>query len=432
MPRIAVIVVCCYCISVPVEQIRAEMLVHGGGKSTWSLNDDGKHPAANWDKPGFDDSQWRRGSGPFGFGEEGIVTEVSSGDGDNSVTTTTYFRTTFDVRAPQAFTHLLLTVRADDGYVAYLNGKEIHRWNMPPGKVAPDSYAAERLSGTLEQLHQQFILSSKDLVRGNNVLAIELHQAGELSSDLYLDLALSGMSKVAGGRPFVQADAIAVTRLFSNSHYVGPDTRIPDGFLDGGRGMQVDEFGYAIAGREIMMVDRRNDDRLRDHLRYARSEELQKLNEVDRATRIARYVDRIFAPPEGRGGSEFRSRQYLAERYPSQEVLLGNVPLLCGAGVCRHRSLLFKLMADDAGLNVALVRGSYGVDETDVGGHAWNELILENGKKVIVDVMNPQPDFYFPEVGQPSLRGYRTVANQPKYPVAKRLPGEIPAAANAP
>ena len=72
-------------------------------------------------------------------------------------------------------------------------------------------------------------------------------------------------------------------------------------------------------------------------------------------------------------------------------------------------------MADQAGLKVALVRGNIGIDEQATNAHAWNELFLHDGKRVVVDVMNPKPDFYFPEVGEPSLRAYRTVANQPKY-----------------
>ena len=46
--------------------------------------------------------------------------------------------------------------------------------------------------------------------------------------------------------------------------------------------------------------------------------------------------------------------------------------------------------------------------------------------------MNPQPDYYFPEVGEPSLRGYQTVAHQPKYPLTKEFPDVVPAAANVP
>ena len=433
MTKIAVMAAYClfFAIGFPVQPIRAEIFIHGGSKSTWSLKDDGTEPGAQWKSPSFDDSQWRRGGGPFGFGEDGIVTEVSPGGGEGAVRTTTYFRTTFEVRSPEAFTHLLLTVCADDGYVAYLNGEELHRWNMPEGQVSPNSYAAQWRSVPIEQLYQRFILSTEHLVGGSNVLAIELHQGGKDSSDLYLDLVLTGHSKKAGERPLIPADARQVTRLFNDSHYVSPNTRIPNGFLDGGRSMQVDEFGYVISGREIMLVDRWNDDRLKDHLRYALSEKIQTLNEVDRATRIARYVDRIFTPPEGRSECVDRTRQYLDRRYPSQVVLLGDIPLLCGAGVCRHRSLLFKLMADEAGLKAALVRGKLGSDEATAGGHAWNELVLQTGKKVIVDVMNPQPDFYFPEVGELSLRGYRTVANQPKYPPAKRWRDETPSAAKS-
>ena len=383
MPKNALVATCFlfFSIGLHVRQIQAEVLIHGGGESTWSLKDDGKQPGANWKMPGFDDSQWRRGSGPLGFGEDDIETEVPPGGGVASVRTTTYFRTTFDVRSSEAFTHLLLTVRADDGYVAFLNGRELHRWNMPLGKVTPDSYAAQRRDGALEQLYRQFTLSPEHLVGGNNILAIELHQAGKHSSDLYLDLALAGISNVAGESPLVPGDSREVTRIFSDSHYVGPSTRIPDGFLDGGRAMQMDEYGYAISGRELMRVDRRIDDRLRDHLRYARSEELQTLNEVDRATRIVRYIDKLLTPPEGRGESMNRVHHYLVKSYSSQVVLLGNVPRLCGAGVCRHRSLLFKLMADDAGLKAALVRGRLKHDGKDLGGHTWNELTLQSGKK---------------------------------------------------
>lgn len=416
MPKLGLPFAClCVCMSCPTELARAETLIHSGDKTSWSFKDDGEQPGENWIKPDFDDSRWRRGVGPFGFGEDGIATEVSKGDkAGDLVTTTTYFRTAFEVVEPQEFSRLCLNIRADDGCIAYLNGRELVRWNMPPGKVTADSYAAERLFDMLEQVHQRVIRPAELLVRGTNLLAIELHQAGAESTDAFLDVTLVGITIDAPALPHVPADAREVTRRFSDLHYLGPDRRIPDGFLDGGRHMQVDEFGYAVSGRELLGVDRRRDDRLRTHLQYAQSDELKAFNELDRATRIARYVDRLFTPPEGRAASLKRD-DYLVGRYPSEQIPLGDVALLCGAGVCRHRSLLFKLMADEADLKVALVRGTLGSDPSDIQGHTWNELFLSNGKRVIVDVMNPQPDFYFPEVGEASLRGYRTVAKQPKY-----------------
>ncbi len=63
MPKIVVLLACFYCVCIPLKGIRAEILVPGDGKSTWSLNDDGSQPGANWHEPHFDDSHWRAGPG---------------------------------------------------------------------------------------------------------------------------------------------------------------------------------------------------------------------------------------------------------------------------------------------------------------------------------------------------------------------------------
>ncbi len=183
---------------------------------------------------------------------------------------------------------------------------------------------------------------------------------------------------------------------------------------DGGREMQIDEFGSAVSAREILCVDRLLDLILQQYLVFARSDELMKLNTIDRATHIARYKDRVMTPEQGRNSCEVRC-EYFAENFASQEVMLGDVVDLCGAGVCRHRALLFKLMADEASLVCSLVRGNLGSPEK-FAGHTWNELQLDNQEVVIVDVMNPQPDFHFPSIGERALRYYMTVAKVPKYP----------------
>ncbi|MCA9130380.1 MAG: hypothetical protein KDB22_25000 [Planctomycetales bacterium] len=204
------------------------------------------------------------------------------------------------------------------------------------------------------------------------------------------------------GQAYVDEAARVVTATFNNQHRIDAATKIPDGFLDGGRGMQVDEFGFAVSGREILKVDRSVDVQLRAHLDYAASKELAKLNTIDRATRIARYIDRLYTPAAGRNECE-RLSERLVSHLASREVLLGDVKDFCLAGMCRHRSLLFKVMADASGLKASLVRGNYGTPQ-DWGGHSWNELTLDDGRTAIVDIMNPQPDFYFPVEGEPSLR----------------------------
>lgn len=373
--------------------------------------------AVNWPSLDFVDNEWNSGTSPLGFGEPDVTTVTQQTGLVGDLPVTTYYRKEFQIPAdamadPSGFV-LELKIRVDDGFVAYLNGTELQRWNLPSGPVSGDTPSLRALSAPEEQLYQVFVASSDSLRLGKNVLAIEVHQCNPQSTDLYLDARFSLIPGSLTRGPFTQGDALKQTLQFNCTHVIGQQDRVLDGFIDGGRGMQVDEFGYAVSPREILRVDRCRDTMLQIHLAYAASSELALLNEVDRATRIAAYIDRLMTPAEGRSTCLARSN-LLAKRSSTLEVLIGDAVSLCGAGVCRHRALLFKLMADEAGLKCVLVRGNY-QSSGRTEGHAWNELILADNRRVVVDVMNPQPDFYFPEVSEPSLRYYRTVANSSRY-----------------
>lgn len=211
----------------------------------------------------------------------------------------------------------------------------------------------------------------------------------------------------AGAKPAVMA--------YRLKNYVGVELPIADGYVDGGHGMTIHPDGHVTSSREILTIDRKRDVELQKHLTFARSEELKKLNDLDRATRLARYVAAHYTPKEGRKALEEKTK-VLETSYRNREVLIGDVAKITGdAGVCRHRSLMYKVLADEAGLKVALVRGLYGRDPSKAGYHAWNELYLPDGKMVIVDVTNPQPDFHFPELNSKQAPRYLTPARQPKY-----------------
>jgi transglutaminase/protease-like cytokinesis protein 3 len=100
-------------------------------------------------------------------------------------------------------------------------------------------------------------------------------------------------------------------------------------------------------------------------------------------------------------------------------VLIGDVAEKGGGGACRHRALLFKLMADEAGLHTALVRGNARFGERG-GGHAWNEVRLADGRSLLVDVMNPhfmgRGYFDFPELSDALVKQqYLDMQFQPIY-----------------
>ena len=75
--------------------------------------------------------------------------------------------------------------------------------------------------------------------------------------------------------PDVPDAALHVTQTYNERHYVGPDVKIPDGYLDGGRHMAIDAKHRATSEREILRVDRRRDVELARDLAFARSRELQ-------------------------------------------------------------------------------------------------------------------------------------------------------------
>jgi len=119
--------------------------------------------------------------------------------------------------------------------------------------------------------------------------------------------------------------------------------------------------------------------------------------------------------PEGDRDKALPAVTHLQAEFGGFEVLLGSLAKACGAGVCRHRSLLFKMMADEAGLKTALVRGNM-LFPGGYGGHAWNELHLRDGEVRIVDVMNPKEGFIFPDASEAWVaKSYVTVRNEPMY-----------------
>jgi len=182
--------------------------------------------------------------------------------------------------------------------------------------------------------------------------------------------------------------------------------------------MALDTQDHATSGREILVVDRPHDAELEKELAYARS--LRELPAVERAHKLSLYIDEISTPPGGRKvlGPTIDE---LEHEFTNKPLRIGDVVDQSHAGVCRHRSLLFKLMADEAGLKSALVRGNY--VHLHAGGsapHAWNEIQLDDGRRFLVDTtLHPRENF--PEITSPQTtpieiaRRYVRVDKTPYY-----------------
>ena len=86
-------------------------------------------PHSAWTAIDFDDSSWPRGKIPF-FSNEKITdgSELIDMKGNYS---TVYVRRKFHIKDPSQLGSLSLEIKADDGYVAWLNGIEIASLHKP-------------------------------------------------------------------------------------------------------------------------------------------------------------------------------------------------------------------------------------------------------------------------------------------------------------
>lgn len=153
--------------------------------STWSYLDDGSDQGAAWRSVSFDDGAWARGPARLGFevGGEATVTRTAGRP------VTSYFRHRFTVGNAAGFTRLTVRLLVDDGAVVHLNGTELLRTNLPPGTITSTTNAPEFVTGAATLRFTEFTVPAGALRSGDNVLAVEVHQAPG-SKDLAFDLGL--------------------------------------------------------------------------------------------------------------------------------------------------------------------------------------------------------------------------------------------------
>jgi len=159
--------------------------------AVWKYKDDGSDQSTQWRARNFDDSAWASGPAELGYGDTPATT-VSFGPSSTDKYVTTYFRHTFTVADPAAFHSLTMKLLVDDGCVVYLNGAEVVRRNMPAGDINYKTLATISVAGTDENTFFTYTLPASDLVAGDNVLAVEVHQNTVGSVDLSFDLGLTG------------------------------------------------------------------------------------------------------------------------------------------------------------------------------------------------------------------------------------------------
>ncbi|MDE0867085.1 MAG: lamin tail domain-containing protein, partial [Rubripirellula sp.] len=145
-------------------------------------------PRTSWTKINYSDTSWLRGQIPF-YNNENVDGGTELAD-MNDRYTTVYLRRKFRVSDPATIGAGTLEVRADDGYVAWLNGIEISNLNKPTSTLRYSSKSTKSNSEPI-MWHKTTLQNIGDIVeKGWNVLSIMLLNGSEsLSSNIdILDL----------------------------------------------------------------------------------------------------------------------------------------------------------------------------------------------------------------------------------------------------
>ena len=171
-------------------------LISEGAAVRWHVP---AEPIPNWKETQFQDSQWNTGATGIGYDNTAkykpfIGTGGDTNDAMRSINASVYIRIPFTVNDASAINDLTLRMRWEDGFVAYLNGTEIHRENAPD--IAQwNSRALSNRSNENDAISLFDYPLSATLQNGENILAIHGLNASPGSSDLLISPALAAKER---------------------------------------------------------------------------------------------------------------------------------------------------------------------------------------------------------------------------------------------
>ncbi len=178
--------------------------------SAWMFWPFEEPPAGGWQQPEFDDRAWPGPNfGIFASDPDMIPDPLNTSLSLGPVAF--YFRQRFTFPGSTNGVTLRLRHLIDDGAVVYLNGREILRTGMPEGPVYPVTEAAREVDNALYE--GPFDIPVTNLVSGENLLAVEVHQSSAYSEDVAFGLEAEALIPAPQPARFWYAKFLATRRL---------------------------------------------------------------------------------------------------------------------------------------------------------------------------------------------------------------------------
>ena len=173
--------------------------------TNWKYLDNGTDQGTAWRASNFVETAWKTGTAELGYGDspadEATIVDDNPTPGFNAADTnkyiTTYFRKTFTVADAHRVTNVAVSLKYDDAGIVYINGTQVL---ITPGLTTGAAFNV--LSSVNAENANQTVnltLPASALVEGTNVLAVEIHQQTQSSSDISMDCKVALTKTIYAG-----------------------------------------------------------------------------------------------------------------------------------------------------------------------------------------------------------------------------------------
>ncbi len=179
----------------------------------WSYYNTGSLDDTNWTAE-TTGNNWKNGQAPFGYGNSGTYMANNSktkigGSSDKKLCV--YFRKTFTLNeAPASDDVFLFSYVVDDGFRVHINGVDVGGYHSEKG----DRYNnhTEGHDGSWyegNEPREDFLeIPASYFKKGENIIAVDLHNCNSTSSDLFFDASLEQISTNTDDAEYVSTDPV--------------------------------------------------------------------------------------------------------------------------------------------------------------------------------------------------------------------------------
>ena len=174
----------------PLRTFGSEIIPRNSDWGFRSGTSEASSPISDWRDVDFDDSEFTRASAPFWYGDSYPGgTQLVDMQGSY---TCFFLRQTFVIKNVHEIRELQLKAFIDDGFIAWINGTEVRRFNVSTGEPTVRTLASNAAEPPPLNTYR-LSRTQNYLVEGINVLAVQVFNTSATSSDIGFDCSLQSI-----------------------------------------------------------------------------------------------------------------------------------------------------------------------------------------------------------------------------------------------